>query len=59
MAGRGTSDPAENLEQGRLPGAITPDDPDDFSLSNIERDISERPEVFVGSYAGLVAAPHE
>src|SRR5262249_24056533 len=38
-------DPAEDLQEGRLAGAIPADQPEPVTLAQLERDVAERPEV--------------
>ena len=38
-------DPAEDLQEGRLPGAVSPDDPEPLSPSELEAEVAQRPEL--------------
>src|SRR6185312_2978723 len=40
----GIRDVGKDLEQGRLASAVTADDTDDFTSSDLERDVFQRPE---------------
>jgi len=45
---RGSQDLGEELQDGRLAGAVGPDDAERFSRTHLERDVTHRPEFFVG-----------
>src|SRR5688572_10240373 len=62
-------DPAEQLEQGALSGAVSSDDAERLSAADLEADVAKRPELLLRSAAGEetcaarrsgpAAAPHK
>ena len=38
-------DPRQDLEQGRLAGAVAADEPDDLAFANLEANVAQRPEL--------------